>query len=67
MKNHLKLSAQKEFYPEFLPSKYLATVSFILKIQAINLSMLPEHMFLLFVNCFPNFIFHIWLLQSAKF
>ena len=42
------------FYPEFLRSKYLGTVSLILKIQAINLSMLPEHMFLLFVNCFPK-------------
>ena len=53
MENHLKLSVQKElfsFYPEFLRSKYLATVSFILKIQAINLSILLEHMLLLFVN-----------------
>ena len=30
--------------------------------------MLPEHMILLFVNCFQkkNF-FHMWPLQSAKF
>ena len=48
------------FYPEFLRSKYLATASFILKIQAINLSMLPKHMFLLFVNCFPKKIFSIY-------
>ena len=53
-------------YSEFLCSKYLGTVSFILKIQAINLSMLPEHMFLLFVNCFPK-TFHIWYRNLQNF
>ena len=54
------------FYPEFLRSKYLATVLFILKIQTFISYILL--MLLLFVNCFPqNLFFHIWLLQSAKF